>query len=181
MPGSIAKWRRQQGDTIVEVMIVLAVLGLALGISYATANRSLMLARQAQENSEATNIVASQIEALRFLAPQVSTGPVGSGVNIFYNTDDLNPLFCVKADNASLGHLTGTNPNDYSAYPVDCQQSRYYIAVAYCDGRGSQPMSMCGSGPSRLDNDTFTVQVTWDNVQSQGQDTVTQNYRIHKN
>ncbi len=33
---------RQRGDTIVEVMIVLAVLGLAIGIAYSTASRSLL-------------------------------------------------------------------------------------------------------------------------------------------
>lgn len=46
-------------------MIVLAVLGLAIGIAYATANRSLLDARQAQENAEASQLVQSQIEALR--------------------------------------------------------------------------------------------------------------------
>ena len=47
-------WRldkNQRGDTIIEVLIVLAVLGLAIGITYATANRSILNARQAQESS----------------------------------------------------------------------------------------------------------------------------------
>ena len=56
------------GDTIVEVMVVLAILGMALGVSYATANRSLLDARQAQENSQATELVQAQIEALRTLS-----------------------------------------------------------------------------------------------------------------
>ena len=56
---------KQRGDTIVEVMIVLAMLGLALSISYATANRSLMNTRQAQENAEATELLRGQLEALR--------------------------------------------------------------------------------------------------------------------
>jgi prepilin-type N-terminal cleavage/methylation domain-containing protein len=60
--------RNNRGDTIIEVMIVLAVLGLAIGISYATANRSLLNARQAQENSQATALAQSQVEALRTLA-----------------------------------------------------------------------------------------------------------------
>lgn len=54
-----------RGDTIVEVMIVLAVLGLAISTAYATANRSLLDARQAQENAVATQLVQSQVEALR--------------------------------------------------------------------------------------------------------------------
>jgi prepilin-type N-terminal cleavage/methylation domain-containing protein len=62
------KRQGQRGDTIVEVMIVLAVLGSAIGISYATANRSLLNARQAQESSRATVIAQAQVEQLRALA-----------------------------------------------------------------------------------------------------------------
>ncbi len=54
----------QRGDTIIEVMIVLAVLGLAIGIAYSTANRSLLNARQAQENSQATAAAQAQVEQL---------------------------------------------------------------------------------------------------------------------
>lgn len=53
------------GDTIVEVLIVLAILGMAISIAYATANRSLINTRQAEENSEATTLVQTQIENLR--------------------------------------------------------------------------------------------------------------------
>lgn len=63
----LKKLTRQGGDTIVEVMIVLAVLGFAISISYATANRSLLNARQAQENSQASEIVQAQFENLRTL------------------------------------------------------------------------------------------------------------------
>src|SRR5690606_3729104 len=61
-----------RGDTIVEVMVVLAILGLALSISYATANRSLIQTRQAQENAEATEIARGQVEALRTFGCQTS-------------------------------------------------------------------------------------------------------------
>lgn len=60
------------GDTIVEVMVVLSILGLAIGISYATATRSLKSTRAAQENAEATAVLQSQLETLRYLAPSMS-------------------------------------------------------------------------------------------------------------
>jgi len=72
-----SKITNQRGDTIVEVMVVLAVLGLAIGVSYATANRSLLNTRQAQESSQATEIVQSQVEALRTLTQ------TGNPQNIF--------------------------------------------------------------------------------------------------
>src|ERR1035437_2061628 len=55
----------QAGDTIVEVMVVLAVLGLAFVISYATANHGLIQSRKAEEQSQALGIVDSQVELLR--------------------------------------------------------------------------------------------------------------------
>lgn len=58
----------RRGDTIVEVMVVLAILGLALGISYSTANRSLLDTRGAEENSQATALLQGQVEDLRSLA-----------------------------------------------------------------------------------------------------------------
>ncbi|MEK7594126.1 MAG: type II secretion system protein [Patescibacteria group bacterium] len=66
---------QERGDTIVEVMIVLAVLGLAIGISYATANRALLQARQAQENTKATQLLQSQIEQLTTMTANKSTNP----------------------------------------------------------------------------------------------------------
>ncbi|HXE10132.1 MAG TPA: hypothetical protein VN554_01775, partial [Verrucomicrobiae bacterium] len=49
------------GDTIIEVLIVLAVLGLSLSISYATANKGLQQSRNAQEHSAALGIIDSQV------------------------------------------------------------------------------------------------------------------------
>lgn len=61
---------QQTGDTIVEVLIVLAIVGLALSVSYATANRSLAGVQQAQEHNEALQLAATQLESLRVYAQQ---------------------------------------------------------------------------------------------------------------
>ena len=81
---------KQRGDTIIEVMVVLAVLGFAISISYATANRSLLATRAAQESSEATALLKSQIELLRYLAPN---GTAVANENIF----QAGP-FCIQAN-----------------------------------------------------------------------------------
>ncbi len=113
------------GDTIVEVMMVLAILGLAIGISYATANRGLLATREAQENTKATALLQSQIEQLVHLAPNPQNDSnyifrsgsfcIDSGGNVatsassckYYNlydvsivydsTDPNNPVFKVQA------------------------------------------------------------------------------------
>ncbi len=50
---------------MVEVLICLAILGLAISISYTTANRSLLVARNAQEHSAALQYLNSQVELAR--------------------------------------------------------------------------------------------------------------------
>lgn len=53
------------GDTIIEVMLALAVLGAIIGGGYSVATRSLNGVRVSQERSEATQIAEGQIEALK--------------------------------------------------------------------------------------------------------------------
>jgi type II secretory pathway pseudopilin PulG len=139
------------GDTIVEVMVVLAILGLAISISYATANRSLLNARQAQENSEATELIQSQIEALRTLTQAGDT------------PDIFNPIlqhYCL-IPTGSPPTVTYTN-----AAGSTCSMTSvgYQIDITY------------SSAPT----DTFTVTATWPDVLGEGNDTVTTIYRLHQ-
>lgn len=61
------RWQplRNRGDTIVEVLIVVAVLGMAFTLASVTANRGLAQSRNAQEHSQALGIITSQMELLR--------------------------------------------------------------------------------------------------------------------
>lgn len=172
---------KQRGDTIVEVMIVLAVLGSAIGISYATANRSLLNARQAQENAEAARIAQAQVEAL-YTPSHITT--VGNP-NYLYK----NRTFCMDSSGnvvasfpASVNGVTqrniaydGTAPGDY---PAACTNGLYHYSIRYNlkdDGINYYPQNTTDSHA----NDRFTVVVVWDDALGQGKDTVTLNYRIH--
>ena len=57
--------RNNKGDTIIEVLIALSVIGLAIGITYSTANKSTTAILAASQTSDATSILKSQIEFLR--------------------------------------------------------------------------------------------------------------------
>jgi type II secretory pathway pseudopilin PulG len=148
------KTLNQLGDTIVEVMIVLAVLGMAISVSYATANRSLLNTRQALENSQATEIAQSQVEAIRSMA--CSTGNLNCSSN--------PALFTT-----GTAHCVDTSVNPYG-FPLSsdsaCQQGTipYSISIVY----------------NNAPTDTFTVTVTWPDVLGQGNDTVTMIYRLHQ-
>jgi len=102
----------ETGDTIIEVLIVLAVLGLAIGISYATANRSLLDVRGAQESAQATSYLQTQIEAFRFWAPSLTLGSLPS-------------TFCIDttANDSSTAILSGSSCNNY-------QNSIYTIQIS---------------------------------------------------
>jgi prepilin-type N-terminal cleavage/methylation domain-containing protein len=136
--------KNSRGDTIVEVMLVLAILGLAISISYATANRSLLDARQAQENAQATELAQQQIESLM-----------------------------------SLSNL-GNPQNIFQAGPY-CISSTYTIVTGNSCNSGTIPYHIVVTGPPiPATGGTFTVQIIWPDVESQGNDTVTLIYRLYQ-
>jgi type II secretory pathway pseudopilin PulG len=150
----------RKGDTIVEVMIVLAVLGLAIGISYATANRSIGNVRQAQENSEATTIIQSQVEGIRALASNPSSSPN----NIF-----IAQPFCIE--NGSVQPLNGSDPTNFGTTTFPSKSlcagvgtgNRYYVTISYSGAATS----------------TFTIETAWLDTLGQGTDTATLFYRLY--
>lgn len=72
--------QRQNGDTLVEVMISIAVISLVLSGAYVTTNRSLQSTRDAQERGDALKLVESQVERLKGLAVTSPTTLFGTGV-----------------------------------------------------------------------------------------------------
>lgn len=141
-----------RGDTIVEVIMVLAVLGLAISISYATANRSLLDARQAQEASQGARIVQSQLEALRGLSAP------GNPQNVY----QAGP-YCISSSNTVVAWINPTTP-DPSCITHDVN-SDYTTNI---------------KGPSGPPGGNFTIQVSWDDVEGQGTDTDTLAYNLYQ-
>lgn len=154
----------RSGDTIIEVMVVLAVLGLSIGLAYATANRSLLNARQAQEHSAAAGLVETQVENLRLLVGNSTTGNTDPTTNIFLPTTP----FCVLNPNAAAP--IDTTVSDCSMPPVG-----YTVLIYNCD---KQPAAApCATAIPN--SGTFAVQATWTDVLGQGTDSVTITYRLH--
>lgn len=152
---------RQRGDTIVEVMVVLAVLGLALSITYATATRSLMNARQAQETAEASSILQLQVEGLRNLSAVPRPAPASKDIYIA-------APFCIQNTGSAFQVVT---PLPSPSTPCS-GNSLYTISIIYCAvGGGSCPIGSY---------DTFIATATWPDVIGQGTDQVTLTYRAHQ-
>jgi prepilin-type N-terminal cleavage/methylation domain-containing protein len=142
--------RRQAGDTIIEVMIVLAILGSAIGISYAIANKSLANTRSAQENAEATALLQAQVEAFHFISP----------------TADLTTLatqhFCLDTSASTPTVILNTNPIPVAA---GCLINNLYsIDISHPGGPANE----------------FTFKATWPDLQQKSyNDSVTLVYRAY--
>jgi hypothetical protein len=63
-----------KGETIVEVLLAITVAAFALGTSFAISNKSLQKSISARERNESTNIVESQIAALKIREQQSDPG-----------------------------------------------------------------------------------------------------------
>ncbi len=77
-----------RGDTIVEVLVALAVIGIILVSGYLLASASLRAERSSQEHSEALQVGESQIESIK---SYLAANPTAS-----LNTlDNTNGSFCI--------------------------------------------------------------------------------------
>lgn len=143
---------KQRGDTIVEVMIALAILGSAISIAYVTASRSLTNTRQAQEAAVGTTIAQTQLEQLR------------SKASTSIPTDDIyqaaGTKFCID--------INGTNrvTTDLTKceFTFDDNGAVYNVVILH----------------EETQNNKFTIKVTWPNVSGDGDDSATLIYRVHK-
>jgi prepilin-type N-terminal cleavage/methylation domain-containing protein len=145
----------QKGDTIVEVMIVLAVLGTAVSISYVTANRSLLAARAAYENSHGTSLLQSQLEQLRTMPDLEKQG--APNTNVFVPTTP----FCIV--NQQVQAPGGT--------PDPClRDSIYNMSIVYTPDDAAAPKA----------GGTYVLTGSWDNVAGEGLNTATLSYRMYQ-
>ncbi|HSX36786.1 MAG TPA: type II secretion system protein [Patescibacteria group bacterium] len=143
--------RDKRGDTIVEVLIALAILGLAFSISFATANRSLTVARNAEEHSEALQYLDSQVELAR----------VDAGDTSLYAG---NQCMDTVANDVNYGKPVPTTS-------VICKiNSLYNLSYTYSQAKDS----------NNIPQDIFTFTVAWEGVGSLGAQQEQISYKIHK-
>lgn len=121
--------RHQRGDTILEVMMCVAVIGFVLTAAFALTSKNTTSQLKAQERAEALKVAETQLELFK------------SYVDI-NKLPDANMYFCAKADTTTtsgvrLVELTGPatpNPNinaDAStAYPAECRYQDDLFSVA---------------------------------------------------
>lgn len=145
---------KERGDTIVEVLIAIAVVSMILGGAYVTANRSLIATRAAEEKGSALKLAESQVEQLKGLAKSDPDSIFGAGT----------PLpFCISSDTGQpIAASSDDCRVDASGSPT-AQQPVYNLSVS----RAS-------------DGNTFTVSNTWADASGKRDDTLTLIYRVYE-
>lgn len=161
---------RQTGDTIVEVLFALAVMGFVLAISYSMANRSLLATRRTQERAEAIKFTETQIERIKAKAAvgfsfptnrifcldkQLNVKNIGSITTL---PTAANPQFALYEAPGALCHYDGNN-----------QPSFYHYAIDY-DPHPTGPYN----------EDFFTILTRWERAGGGGYDELTMYYKVHK-
>lgn len=153
--------RRQAGDTIIEVLLCIAVVSTVLGGAYVTVRRGLDNSRQAQERSEGLKHVETQLEQLRIA---VETNPSV----VFAGTTATND-FCLDSSNTPIIARSAPPPQ---APPLDSDNFDAYVPACKFAGAGDgYNMSITRSG-----ND-FIARTRW-NREGGGRDEVQIRYRL---
>lgn len=171
----LSKRRSQGGDTIIEVMIALVLLGLAFGISYATANRALQMSQNSQEHTQALQIIASQAELARSGANNPSL-----------HTSNSSQLFCISPSGDTTSDIkvspiflqaevTKDLSGQPSNVPAACQvtlngQAHYTVYDSYDAAKPS---------PTSPSQDIFTFTITWPGVGQLGNQQEQISYKLH--
>lgn len=127
--------RNQAGDTIVEVLIAVAVVSSVLVGAFIVTQKSVIAVRNSQEQSEMLQILQGQVELVRGIA--LSQTDHTNGVYT------KNSPFCIDNSDTSnptrrtfLGAYPANRTNDsYSptVYPAVCRsiQNIYNVAASY--------------------------------------------------
>lgn len=152
----ILKQHTQAGNTIVEVMIALSIIGIILAGAYSTATRSLRITRQSEERTQSVQLAENQLEVIKAIA--TSTDRDLEGEKIW----DTSRSFCINSNSAAPSPVEQFNAavtlpalefadlrttDVGGVYPPGCVFSGLFFVHAMHDG-----------------SDRFTVTVRWDRL-----------------
>jgi prepilin-type N-terminal cleavage/methylation domain-containing protein len=148
--------KSQQGETIVEVLIAIAIVSSVLAIAYSTMARNLSTMRDNQERTEAAKIAQGQIEALK-----QAWGTVDGQADIISERSSGAP-FCVSTGE---GHSTGSSTvtsditTDTFPYQAPCSSGFYNMGIRYNSG-------------------VYIVTVRWDRINGGNRNEIAMAYRV---
>lgn len=164
------------GDTIVEVLIAIAVIGVVLSGAFVAINRDSNTSLQVQERSQAIKLVETQLERLKGVASNPTLA-------VF---DTSTPrVFCLDSSlsrqNFSLAAVPSLNTDNFAVLPTG-----NYPANCVVDSGGSTYGASSQSVPFSVslernasDNHTFTARARSERAGG-GRDEISITYRLYE-
>lgn len=151
------------GDTIVEVLIAIAVAAFVIGTSYAIANHSLQTAINARDRGQALNLIEGQIAALKFRYKtdkanfpknfEVPAGFVGPGIAFHFcmdttwlgpydpNTAKEGPQSNTTLNEANANNLALSDPDYNAICKPTVDGTTYYLDIAAMETAASRVLT----------------------------------------
>ncbi len=161
-----------RGDTLIEVLIAVAIIGAVLSGSYISATRSLNTGRRAQERTEALQLAQAQLESVK-----AAMGAPASS-NAIFDLGSTRFFFCFNTDNSQQPVVLSSGVSD-SVFdddlnnPAVCRSGSFYnVSIEYNEERASAPQG-----------GLFTARVRWQRLgsaSSNGKDEVVLRYRAYE-
>jgi prepilin-type N-terminal cleavage/methylation domain-containing protein len=112
---------KQRGDTLVEVLICIAIVGAVIAGAYSLASRSLQEGVSAAEHSDAVKLAEGQIEALKL---RQAGSDKDEWATYFASSDHINNT-CLdltsktQTDTNWIHYYRTVSSNNYLFYSVD--------------------------------------------------------------
>jgi len=146
------------GDTIVEVLICIAVVSTILGGAFVTTRQSQVGVRDSQEHAEALKLVESQLEQLRGDTTDAITE---STPFCMYNETPESAVIAPQDKDCTQDSGGVANQSD----------SRYNLTITRC--------AAVACGNNIANSYLFTVKASWVEVTGQGNGQETMVYRLY--
>jgi type II secretory pathway pseudopilin PulG len=161
------KRRGVRGDTIIEVVMSIAIAAAVIAGAYALSNRSLAEGISASQHSQAIKLAQTQIEALKSRQRDATndTGPWNSNYNFLGSVPANKNNFCLDTSATAMKDPTGTvlanwlpqyNGNEYSPVCTDtgvAATAKFFINV-----------KVMTYSTIPLRKPTYSITVRWESV-----------------
>jgi len=174
----LIKKMSNKGDTIIEVLVALAVLGLAFAISYATSNGALENAQNAQEHSLALEYLDGQFADLRYVSDQPAQTTIPAYEYSAASDPDRASAFCLQPSSTSINGVTKSS--GFNVFTFNSTSSGYPTNLpSQCQIQGSGFDYNIAIVPSESENNVFNAIIWWPGLGSLGTQQEELSYRIY--
>lgn len=157
--------RGQTGDTLVEVLMAVIILGAVIGGAYATANRAVLAERNTQEHTDALTIAQAQVEAL------YAGNTLQPGDNCFNTSNGYKAMQGVTTGPHGVGEPSHYCYADSSgSYANTFNGTTCPAGNAFCYQVTDLPLSST-TLPNHTVTETYEVEVNWPSLNGGRQST----------